>query len=154
MSLDLPLVSMVMYLQEGEVIPGDEGRVIRFEKKMADWTRDVIDGSKNSTRTEMLPDMLQVENGFDGYWCEGLKCLCARTHWVLHASESFCWDCMHDPCACSTPLVWDATEKAYYRLFLSCDGKTKKHIWMTKPNGTLATINYKREEKKRKERED
>ncbi len=103
MSLDLPLVSMVMYLQEGEVIPGDEGRVIRFEKKMADWTRDVIDGSKNSTRTEMLPDMLQVENGFVGYGCEGLKCLCSMTHWVLLACEYLSWDILHDPCACIIP---------------------------------------------------
>jgi hypothetical protein len=37
MSLDLPLVSLVMYLQEGEINPGDEVKVISFEKKMSDW---------------------------------------------------------------------------------------------------------------------
>jgi hypothetical protein len=47
MSIDLPLVSLVMYLQEGEINPGDEGKVIRFEKKMSDWRRDVVGGSKN-----------------------------------------------------------------------------------------------------------
>ena len=51
MSLDLPLVSLVLYLQEGEVNPGgDEGRVTRFEKKMLDWRRDVVGGSKNEER--------------------------------------------------------------------------------------------------------
>ena len=154
MSLDLPLVSLVMYLKEGEINPGDEGKVVRFEKKMSDWRRDVIVGdSKNLTREDMTSNMCQVENGFVGYWCEGAKCLCARTHWVLQESESFCWDCMHDPCACSTPLVWDATEQAYSRFFLSCDGKTKKNVWMSKPIGSMATIKYKRGEKKRKERE-
>jgi hypothetical protein len=39
-------------------------------------------------------------------------------------------------------------------LFLSCDGKTKKNVWMSKPVGSMATINYKRGEKKRKERKD
>jgi hypothetical protein len=145
---------MVMYLQDGEVNHGDEGRAVRFEKKMLDWRRDIVGGSKVVTRKEMFTDMCQVENGVKGYWCEGVRCLCARTHWVLQASESFCWDCMHDPCACSTMLVWDKTEEAYYRFFLSCDGKTKKNIWMSKPNGTMATINYKRGEKKRKEREE
>jgi hypothetical protein len=118
MSLDLPLVSLVMYLQEGEINPGDEGKVIRFEKKMSDWRRDVVGGLKNLTREDMSSNMCQVENGFNGYWCEGVKCLCVRTHWVLHESESFCWDCMHDLCACSTPLVWDATEQAYYNFFV------------------------------------
>ena len=117
MSLDLPLVSMVMYLQDGEVNHGDEGRAVRFEKKMLDWRRDIVGGSKVVTRKEMFTDMCQVENGVKGYWCEGVRCLCARTHWVLQASESFCWDCMHDPCACSTMLVWDKTEEAYYRFF-------------------------------------
>jgi hypothetical protein len=44
MSLNLPLVSLVMYLQEGEINPGDEGKVIRFEKKMSDWRRDIVGG--------------------------------------------------------------------------------------------------------------
>jgi hypothetical protein len=54
MSLDLPLVSLVMYLQEGEVNPGDEGKVIRFEKKMSDWRRDVVGGSTRRTTTKIL----------------------------------------------------------------------------------------------------
>jgi hypothetical protein len=101
----------------------------------------------------MSSNMCQVENGFNGYWCERVKCLCARTHWVLHESESFCWDSMHDPCARSTPLVWDATKQAYHHFFWSCDGKMKKNISMLKPIGSMSTINYKRGEKKRKERE-
>jgi hypothetical protein len=132
MSLDLSLVSLVMYLQEEEINPGDEGNVIRFEKKMSDWRRYVVGGSKNLTREDLSSNMC---------WCEGVKCLCARTHWLLQESESFCWDCMHNPCACSTPLVWDATGQAYFFFFVS------------KPIGSMATINYKQGEKKRKERE-
>jgi hypothetical protein len=59
---------------------------------------------------------------------------------------------MHDPCACNPPLVWDEEEKAYYSFFLSYDGKTKRIIWMSKPIGTMTTINYRRGERKRKER--
>jgi hypothetical protein len=33
MSLDLPLVSQIMYLREGHVYPGDEKKVERYEKK-------------------------------------------------------------------------------------------------------------------------
>jgi hypothetical protein len=51
---------------------------------------------------------------------------------------------MHDPCACSPSLVWDDTEQAYYYFFLSCNGKTKKDIWLTKPIGNMATINCKK----------
>jgi dipeptidase len=46
-----------------------------------------------------------------------------------------------------------ATEQAEYLFFLSCDGKTKKTVWMSKPIESMATLNYKRGEKKRKERE-
>jgi hypothetical protein len=82
----------------------------------------------------------------------GEKCGCERTHWVVHASKrSNCWDCMNDPCACSPLLVWDEKEKASNCFFLSCNGKNEK-IWMTKPIVYIPTINYKREEKKRKER--
>jgi hypothetical protein len=52
------------------------------------------------------------------------------------------------------PLVWDVTEQAYYRFFLSTEGKTKKKVWMSKPIGTMATINFNRDEKKRKERKE
>jgi hypothetical protein len=136
MSLDLSLVSLVMYLQEEEINPGDEGKVIRFEKKMSDWRRDVVGGSKNLTREDMSSNMC---------WCEGVKCLCARTHWLLQESESFCWDCMHDPCACSTPLVWDATEQAYY-LFLC---RSRLGAWRQ----SIISREKRRERKERTKRE-
>ncbi len=80
---------------------------------MSDRKRDVVGESKNFTGEDMSADMFRVENSFDGYWCEGVKCCLDRTHWVLHESESNCWDCMHYPCGCSPPLVWDEAEKAY-----------------------------------------
>jgi hypothetical protein len=151
-SLKLDLVSQVMYIRNGEVNPGDEAKVERLESKMSDWKRYVIGDSKNFTRDEISFDLHQVEKNFDGYWCEGDKCACKRTHWVIHESESNCWECMHDPCACNPPLELDQAEKAYFRFFLSCDGKTKTNIWLTRPTSDVATINYKRGEKKRKDR--
>jgi hypothetical protein len=75
MSLELGLVSQVMYLREGEVNSGNEAKVARFESKMLDWKRDVITGSKNVLKEEMSADLYyQVENSFNGYWCEGVKC--------------------------------------------------------------------------------
>jgi hypothetical protein len=155
MSLDLALVSQIIYLREGEVNPGDEEKVIRYKKKMSDWKRDLVDGisTKMPPREEMLLDLFQLENSFNGYWCEGEKCGCSRTHWVVHTSKSNWWDCMHNDCACSPPLVWDDLEQTYYRFFLSCDGKKKKNVWMPEPIGNMAsTINYKWGEKERKER--
>jgi hypothetical protein len=150
MSLNLPLVSLVKYLQEGEVNPGDEGKVIRFEKKMLDWRRDVVGGSKNFTRKDMSSDMCQVENSFDGYWCKGVKCLFARTHRVLHEMLG-----LHARSVCMQHTVGLGCYGAgLLPLFLSCDVKTKTNVWMSKPNGSMTTINYKRGEKKRKERED
>jgi hypothetical protein len=49
-------------------------------------------------------------------------------------------------------LEWEEVEKAYYRFFLSCDGKTKNNFCMMKPIDTMATINFKQGEKKRKQR--
>ena len=95
--------------------------------------------------------MNQLESKFCRYWCEGETCACTRTHWVIHARDTNCWECMHDPCACRPPLFWDSDEKAYYSLFLSSDGKTKTTIWMGEPLGDMAKIDYKRGEKKRKE---
>jgi hypothetical protein len=115
MSLKLDLVSPVMYLHDREGNPGNEAKVERFESKMLDWKRDVIADSKNFKREEMSFDLHQAENNFDGYWCEGVKCCCDRTHWVLHESETNCWDCIYDPRACSPPLEWDQAEKAYFR---------------------------------------
>jgi hypothetical protein len=42
MSDELPLVSQVMYLREGEVKPGDEAKVERLERKLSDWKGDVV----------------------------------------------------------------------------------------------------------------
>jgi hypothetical protein len=153
MSLDLDVVSQIMYLHQGEVKPGDEVKVVRYKSKLYDWKRNVIDGDNNKPTTEdMSANMIQLQNNFDGYWWEGEKCGCERTHWVIHASETNCWDCMHDQCTCNPPLVSDEEEKAYYRIYLSCNGKTKKNSWMTKPIGTIAEINYKQGEENRKER--
>jgi hypothetical protein len=153
MSLDLNLVSQIMYLREGEVNPGDEAKVVRYESQLSDWKRDVHGNSKIiPTKEDMSSEMHQLGNNFGGYWCEGVKCMCERTHWVLNESPTNCWECMHDPCACGAPLVWEEEEQAYFRFFLSCDGKTKRNIWMTKPMSDMATINYKRGEKKRKDR--
>jgi hypothetical protein len=49
-------------------------------------------------------------------------------------------------------LVWDESEDAYYRFFLSCDGKTKENLWMSEPSSDLARISFRRKEKKRKEK--
>ncbi len=154
MSLDLDVVSQIMYVREGEVEPGDEAKVARYERKLFDWKRDVVvDHADNQpTAEDMSHEMIQLQNNLNGYWCEGDKCGCKRTHWVINESKTNCWDCMHDPCACNPPLIWDLEEKAYYRFFLSCDGRTKRNIWMSKPNGTLAMIDYRRGERKRKER--
>jgi hypothetical protein len=154
MSLDLDVVSQVIYLREGEVNAGDEDNVISYEKKLADWKRDVVDGQSNKkpTREDMPSHFYQLENSFNGYWCKGGTCGCVRTHWVVQASKLNCWECMHNPCACSPSLVWNDEEQAYYHFFLSCDGKTKKNTWMTKPIGNMAKINFKKGEKKRIER--
>jgi hypothetical protein len=155
MSVDLNVVREVMYLRTGEVHPGDEVRVMRLERKLSDWYRDVCKepGSEKPAREEMLADLSQVENACEGYWCEGEKCVSDRTHWVMHSSKTLCWDCSHDPCACSPPLVWDESERAYYGFFLSCDGKTKENIWMSEPKSDLALISFKRKEKKQRENE-
>jgi hypothetical protein len=155
MSEELPLVSQVMYLREGVVEPGDEAKEEQLERKILDWKRDIVDrvGKELPTpsRDEMVSDMVQVENNLEGYWCEGDKCVSSRTHWVLHSSETICWDCRHDPCACLPPLVWDETEQAYYRFLKSCDGKTKNNIWLLEPTSDLARISFKRKEKKQRD---
>ncbi len=113
MSLDLCVVSQVMYLSDREVNPGDEGKVVRFETKLADWKRDVVNKaifrptSTVQTKMEMVSDLSAIENNFGGYWCEGEKCMSNHTHWVLYTSKTLCWECSHDPCACPPPLVWD-----------------------------------------------
>jgi hypothetical protein len=156
MSLDFDVVSQIMYERDAQVQPGDEPKVARYKSKMFDWKRDVVvKGADNqATAEDMSYEMNKLQNNFDGYWCEGYKCGCKRTHWVINESETNCWDCMHDPCACNPPLVyplvWDEEEKAYYSFFLSCDGKTKRNIWMWKPIGTMSTLNYRRGERKRK----
>jgi hypothetical protein len=62
----------------------------------------------------MSSDLYQLENSLNGYCCKADKCGCVWTHWVVHASKWNCWECMHDPCACNPPLVWDDQEQGYY----------------------------------------
>jgi hypothetical protein len=42
MSLDLPLVSLVMYLQEGEINTGDEGKGLKIKCRIGDKTSLVV----------------------------------------------------------------------------------------------------------------
>jgi hypothetical protein len=121
-----------MYLREGVVKPGDEARVERLERKMFDFERDVARvGKKKQTSPR---EDIDVENKLEGYWCEGEKCLSSRTHWVLHSSETICWNCWHDPCVCAAPLVWDEAERAYYLFFC--------HVTV-KPRTTSGFLNQK-----------
>jgi hypothetical protein len=72
MSEELPLVSQVMYLREGDVKPGDEAKVERLERKLLEWKRNVVRVGKKmptSSREEMAFDMADVENNLEGYWC-------------------------------------------------------------------------------------
>ena len=125
-----------MYLRDGGVEAGDEAKVERLERKVWDWKRDVVarvgKGSLTPSREDMASDMVQVENNLEGYWCEGEKCMSSRTHWVMHSSETICWDCRHDPCACSVPLEWDEAEQAYY--FFFCRATVKPRITSGFPN--------------------
>jgi hypothetical protein len=41
MSVDLNVVREVMYLRTGEVNPGDEVKVMRLERKLSDWYRNI-----------------------------------------------------------------------------------------------------------------
>jgi hypothetical protein len=71
MSEELPLVSQVMYLREGVVKPSDEAKVERFERKLSDWKRDVMDrvGKELPTpsKKDMASDSVHVENNLEGY---------------------------------------------------------------------------------------
>ncbi len=49
LSLQLDLVSQVMYIQYGEVNPGDEAKIERLKTKMLEWKRYVIGDLKNFT---------------------------------------------------------------------------------------------------------
>ena len=157
--MDLSVICQIEYLHGGDISPGDEKKVIRFEKKIAEWKRDVVDkkpklpGEKTTMKQQMSDDMFTLQNECGGYWCEGEICKCNRSHWVVHDSVSNCWECMHDPCACGAPLVWDEKENAYYYFFLSCDGLTKRNIWVSEPTSNIARMTFKIKEKKRKERE-
>jgi hypothetical protein len=72
MSLDFDVVSQIMYAREGEVQPGDEVKVARYESKMFDWKRDVVvKGADNqSTAEDMSHELNKLQNNFGGYWCE------------------------------------------------------------------------------------
>jgi hypothetical protein len=122
MSQELGLVSQVVYLREGEVEPDDEAKVVRLERKLLNWKGGVVDveGKRMpmSSKADTAGNMVKLERNLGGYWCKGEKCVSSRTHWVLHSSETICWDCRHDPCACSALLVWDKAEQAYYHFFI------------------------------------
>ena len=130
--LELSVVAKVMYLQYGDVNPGDEKKVERYERKLDEWQRDVVSkvgtvpGSRQQSKEEMSEEIYALENNFNGFWCQGDQCLSKRSHWVLHASKTTCWDCMHNPCACRLPLVWDDDELAYYRFFCLLTGKQRR----------------------------
>ena len=120
-----------MYLRDEEVKPGDKDKVVRLETKLADSKRGVVDKvifksvSTTQKKAEMLSDLSQIEKNFGEYWCEGDKCMSSHSHWVLHSSKTLCWECSHDPCACSAPLVWDKLEMAWYS-FYPVMGKRKR----------------------------
>jgi hypothetical protein len=131
-----------MYLQEGDV-PDNEDKRIRLETKIEEWRRDVVNPDskrKNETepsKMEMTEEFWEIESEYAGYWCEGEKCFCERTHWVLFSSDTCCDECMHDPCACQAPLIWDEGEKAYYRIWESVDASIQRKIWLMVPTSNL-----------------
>ena len=73
MSGDLDLVSQVMYLQLGEVNPGEEAKVARLEIKISDWQRDVRIKKQNvhvyelnkQTKVDISGCMVELENNFE-----------------------------------------------------------------------------------------
>jgi hypothetical protein len=129
----------------------DQVQVANLERKVADWLRDVVrkdvgqmGASRYLTKKSICNSMLRVEEGFEGYWCEGKSCECERTHWVMNESESHCWECLHDPCVCIPPLMWDKGEEAYYRV------SAKKKVWMSAPTTESAMVEYNRREEQKK----
>jgi hypothetical protein len=149
MSEELPLVSQVMHLREGEVEPSDEAKVERLERKLSEWKRDVVRAGKKMptpSREDMASNMVDVENNLEGYWCKREKCMNSRTHWVLHSS---CWDCWHDPCACLAPLVWDEVEQMYHHFFCHAGAKRKNNFWLSEATSDLTRISFKRREEKK-----
>jgi hypothetical protein len=156
--LELCAVSKIMYLREGEVVPGEEAKIARFEKKMADWQRDVVDKNllvkTEPVKEEISNAMFRLERSFGGYWCEGEECVCPQTHWVFNESAGNCYKCNHDPCACNPPLVWDEEESAYYSFFLSSDGAVQTNTWMSEPKSDVQKMGYFRATRKRKAREE
>ena len=159
MSEDLDQISVLMYFIEGQINPGDEEKVKRLEKKISEWQRDVVEEKQSHpgyvlpSKKQMASDFFQTEWNHSGYWCEGKECYCARTHWVVFSKVTFCYECMHDPCACRPPLFWDTAENAYYRLFQSCDATISRKIWLEEPCSTIEKNKWCRQEMKRKERE-
>ena len=155
----LSLVDQLMYFRDGFVYPGDEHKVAQLEKQIDDWERDVVNkevplpGKKVPTRQSMASDLWKLMFGGDGYWCQGSECECERTHWVRQSADYFCYECMHDPCACRPPLMWDDAEVAYYRIN-SRNRKTPQKIWMSIPNSTTQVKKWWRDKQKVTEYED
>ena len=42
MSQNVCLIGQIMYLMEGQIEPGDEAKVDRFERKISEWQRDAV----------------------------------------------------------------------------------------------------------------
>jgi hypothetical protein len=156
MSKDLDCVSTIMYLREGD-IPDNEEKRLRLEKKIEEWNRDVVmdvtskQKLSQESKLKMAEDFWEIESKYAGYWCEGEKCYCERTHWVLFSRQTFCYECMHDPCACNAPLIWDEEENAYYRVWESVNLEIQRILWMSPPASSTAMKKWRLEEKKRKE---
>ena len=159
MAEEMSVVCQMMYFREGNVYPGDEQKVARLEKQIDDWERDVVqkkhtdEGQMAPTRATMAGDLWELMYGNEGYWCQGKECECDRSHWVRQSAEYFCWECMHDPCACRPPLLYDKPEEAYYRVN-SRGGVTPEKIWMSIPQTTTEVKKWWRDKQKVREYEE
>jgi hypothetical protein len=155
----LSLICQIEYFQDGYVYPGDEQKIARLERQINEWERDVVNkalikpGEMVPTRASMAGDLWREMNKGEGYWCLGHRCECERSHWVRQSAECFCWDCMHDPCACRLPLMWDEAQEAYYRM----NSRTKdapQRTWMSIPNTKPEIEKWRRDKKRFREYED
>jgi hypothetical protein len=149
---ELSLISQIMFLQHGEVDPENASKMIRLEKQVVDWKRDVVDKQTANASTEehtfnsMAAAVWELLNDGDGYWCQGKTCECERSHWVRFEQENYCYECQHEPCACHAPLVWDEGEDAYYRINKRSP-KYNKKVWMSQPKTVPVVKRWWKEQK-------
>jgi hypothetical protein len=158
-SEELCLISQMMYLQEGEVYPEDEAKIIRLEKQIKDWKRDIVakepkkPGAERHTKNQMAAALWGILNAGDGYWCQGKQCECARSHWVIFDANNFCYECHHDPCACQAPLYWNPVEDAYYRID-ERSKKVNKNVWMCEPKSNYEVKRWWKHQKEISDHDD